>query len=203
MHGYDFSSVSGKFYDFYCLFIACQLFLISLYSLFLLCFTDSRHYKTKIIFLWLFFAETSTFIDHVIRKYFLILGHSLTQMIITNIIFCFCCSFLFVRSLLGNKTVNFDSKKTYIVKFKPANIAGVFNHIINLKGHSGVYQDGELYKFKKSSGRVEARKVSKKYMISSSIRLEEIKRKNFINLIGKEFNLFKYNCNHLTNEAKK
>lgn len=201
----EMDSVPKNVYSFYSIFLSCNFLLIAIYAGYLFAFTDPIYLKTKIVFLWMVIAETSTFIDHFLRVFVLSKSYSGIQMIITLLIFAICLLWLINRACFKDSKEVFRTDKTYIVKFRPRNIFGIFNHIINLKGHSGIYQNGKIYKFRRNSGKIEATKISPDGINKENATLEEIKKKPFIkyDLLGKKFNLLKYNCNHLIKYAKK
>lgn len=199
----DFESLPEQFYLFYCLFIAFNFSLVFMYAMALFLVMPSVHVSAKILTLWLVIAELSTLVEFVLRKYFLIVHHSEFQMWITLFVFMVCCGLLYFRSIMGRKTEKFDPEKTYIVKFRPKNILGIFNYIVNLKGHSGIYQDGLIYKFRRKSSMIESRKISRENMNSINATLESIGKKDLKRFIGKKFNLFSYNCNHFVKDANK
>ncbi|MCK5611289.1 hypothetical protein KAR91_55985 [Candidatus Pacearchaeota archaeon] len=206
LDGIDISKVPKDFYAFYCLFIAFNLFLVATYSFYLFVLTDVKYYKTKILFCWLFLAETATFLDHVFRKYWISAAHNNIQMIVTWVIFTICFFWFLSRAMYADKSAKFYPDRTYIVKFKPANILGIFNHIANLHGHVGVYQNGKIYKFKKAKGTVIAIPIHpnrlKSMIKEGRISIREIpKNKNILSLVGKEYSLLRYNCNHLMKDA--
>lgn len=206
LDGIDISKVPKDFYAFYNLFVAFNLFLVATYSLYLFVLTDDKYYKTKILFCWLFVAETLTFLDHVFRKYWVSAAQNNIQMVVTLVIFTICFIWFMSRALYVDKSEKFYPDRTYIVKFKPANILGIFNHIANLHGHVGIYQDGEIYKFKKAKGTVTAIPIHSRRLESmikeGRISIKEIPKNGSIpNLAGKKYNLFRYNCNHLIKDA--
>ncbi len=203
----NFGALPEEFYSFYCLFIAFNFSLVFMYALALFIAMPTRYLKAKILILWLVIAELSTFVEFVLRKYFFIVHHSDSQMWITLFVFIICCVFLFSRSIMGRKSDNFNKNNTYIIKYKPKNILGILNHIKNLKGHSGIYQDGQIYKFSKTKGIIKSREANQKsiekMVCSNAVVIQKTNRiDNIDNFLGKKFRLFKYNCNHFIKDAR-
>ena len=204
MDGFDFSTVPVKFYQFYCFFIALSLLLVCVYAIYLFLATDLSEWKQKILYLWLLIAERSTFFDHVIRKYLLEEGHSMIRMGVTFSVFFIFCTFFLYRAIKNPKSDTFKPNHTYLIRSKPKNLPGIINYIIRHSGHISVYQDGQIYGFKQKTKTVEQRPAYAKYMTSSDISLKEIpKIKNIESLIGKKYNIFKFNCNHLAKNAQR
>ncbi len=200
----DFSNVPDDFHNHYKFRTSGAFLLTAVYAGLLFLFTDSKKYKIKIIFLWLFLAETYTFLNHISDEFFLIDKHDWQEIIVTCIIFTACFSWFLKRSLHTDKSAVFDNKKTYIAKYKPKNLLGILNWLFNLKGHSAIYQDGKIYKFKKCSGLVEVQPLDSIDIESKKYSFEEIGHiENIESLLNKKYNYLKYNCNHLANEASK
>lgn len=204
---HNVSEIPTVYYSFYNLFITLQLGLIAIYALYLFIYTNSKDYRVKIIFLWLFIAETLSCIDHVLRKYLLIVSGSYKQMIITILVFSMCLIWFLSRALYNRKSDLFDESNSYIVWFKPKNLLGVFNYLLTRSGHAGIYQDGFVYKFKKATHRVEQQPVCARQMTESIANKNvSIKQVGSIvdisNLVGSRYRFLKFNCNHLIKNAQ-
>lgn len=198
MSGYDISAVPDKFYKFYCLFVSLQLFLISVYALCL--FVAVKNFKTKLLLLWLVIAETTTLIDHLLRKYVLTDPFNSYQLLITLVVFLVCCSFVILRAYKKLESDKFKPGRTYIVNFLPKDFKGLINYLFTCSGHKAIYQDGFLYGFSKKTGAVIQKTVSPEDLMQSY--LKEIPRIATLNsLIGKRFNLLTFNCNQMVNHA--
>lgn len=91
----------------------------------------------------------------------------------------------------------FRPNRTYVVDYLPEK--GLIKYLFNCSGRKAIYQDGFLYGF--DAGVLVKRKVILKTMMN--VHLKEIPDiKNVDSLIGKRFNLIKFNCNHLGKYAK-
>lgn len=201
---FDFSSVPTRFFTFYIWFVACQLFLITTYAAYLFFLTKISSYKEKILFLWLFVTEGSTFIDHVLRRFLGIGDYSHIQRIVTLLIFSIGCAWILKQILYRDKSDSFDMGKTYFINFLPKDIMGLINFIFRRRGHLGIYQKGYVYRFRKKTGIIEQSKVTSEFISRKDISFKQIKEiDNVERFIGIKFNLFNYNCNRLAHEAQK
>ena len=209
LKGFDVSQVPERFYNYYCWTTSGNLLLVAIYSFYLFFMTDSKErYGVKIIFLWMIIAESFTFGLHVFNKFFALNMYDGAQIIQVCVFFIACFLWFLSRVLHDDKSDPFFPGRSYIVRFKPANIFGVFNHIANLHGHAGVYQDRKIYKFKKKTGKVRDTPISPENMESmirkDQISIKEISRNERIKeLLGKKYRLFKFNCNHLIKYAER
>lgn len=208
LRGYDLSQVPERFYSYYCWTSSGSMFLIAFYSLYLLIVTDSKYYKAKAIFIYMFVMETYSFVNHVVDKFFLVQAYDGAEIIFTLLGFTVSIAWVLRAVFHAYKSDPFFPGRSYIIRFKPVNIFGIFNHIINLHGHTGIYQNKTLYKFKKRSSKVEGSPATPSAMESlikrGRISLKEIPYNNKIHeLVGKRYNLFKFNCNHLIKSAEK
>lgn len=208
LRSFDLSEVPDRFYNHFRWKTSGAFLLTAIYSCYLFFIIDPRKLALKLIVCWLFIAETFTFINHVINKFYKYQLFNEYEIVITCSVFIICFIFFLGRALHVDKSTKFNPEKTYILRFKPKNILGIFNHIVNLKGHVAVYQDGRTYKFRKKSGKIEAAKFSTKstriLIESGQLSIKLIPRVEDVwKLIGNKYNFFKYNCNHLEREARK
>jgi hypothetical protein len=194
----NFEALPEYFYSFYCLFLALGFSLIFFQALTIFVLIPVNHLAAKLLSLWLVIAELSTLIDFVLRKYFLFIHHAPFQKTVTLAVFSICCLFFFHRAIFRRKSDDFYPEKTYIVRYTPKNIPGLINHIVTRSGHTGIYQDGFVYKFRKMSGTVE----EVRFKMEDNMTFEEIKRiKDPFSLVGKEYRPFSYNCNTMVKDA--
>lgn len=195
----NFEALPEYFYSFYCLFLAFGFSLIFFQALVIFVLIPVSNLAAKLLSLWLVIAELSTLIDFVLRKYFLFIHHAPVQKLVTLLVFGVCCSFFLHRAIFKRKSDKFNPEKTYIVHFAPKNIYGLINHIVTRSGHTGIYQDGFIYKFRKKSNRVEQVKFTK----TENMTFKEIEKLKGVGLvIGKEYRTFTYNCNHMVKDAR-
>lgn len=198
LSGFDVSTVPEIFYLYYAWMMAGALCLNICYAFFLFWFINPKNLFLKLPVLWLVCAETYTLVYHIVNKIYLLNVSSVTGKIITLSFFTICCLFFVYRALFRQKSEDFDPRKTYIVNFLPKDIYGIFNWLINHAGHKGIYQDGNVYLFKKRSGKVERIPIE---TIKENAILKSVRRINDIDrIVGKKFSL-KYNCNAMVKDA--
>jgi hypothetical protein len=195
--GIDLSAIDARFYQHYIYRTSGAFFLTAVYAVCFFSFVPHRFLVVKLFALWLAIAETVTFFIHVYNMFFYT-GYRLDHIILTLVTFGICCLFFFHRAIFKRKSDEFNPEKTYIVRFAPKNIYGLLNHIVTRSGHTGIYQDGFIYKFRKKSNRVEQVEFTK----SENMTFKEIEKLKGVGLvIGKEYRPFKYNCNHMVKDA--
>ena len=204
MYGYDMDRVPNQFYQHYCLLVACLLFLLAVYSVYLYASIPISNLKTKLLLLWLMIAETLTFVDHIARKYVFDIGFSLSQFWITLLIFSICYLFVMLRAFKRIISDRFDPRRDYIMSFLPDSFLGLLNFLWHQSGHKAIYTQGYIYQFRRATGLIEKRVARSKVLTRKDVSFTEIQRVyNIDRLVGKRFNLFFYNCNHLVRDAQR
>lgn len=184
--------------------MAGTLCLNVVYVSFLFYFIKPENLLLKIPVCWLVIGETYTLIYHVVNKIYLLNISSETGKNITLVFFAICCLFFLYRAIKRPRTEKFDPRKTFVIKYLPKNTAGIFNYIFDHSGHKAFYQDGKIYKFEKDSGFVVSKLATYEDFKRDDMSIKEIPIiKNIDQFIGKKFNLFFYNCNHLIRDAQR
>lgn len=202
LHGFDISLVPRRFYLYYCWMMAGALSLNIVYASFLFYFIKPENVFLKITVCWLVIAETYTLIYHIVNKIFFLNVSSDVGKTVTLVFFALCLMFFLYRAIKKPSTEKFDPRRTFIIRYLPKNTIGVFNYIFDHAGHKGLYQNGKIYKFEKDSGFVESKLATYEDFQRTDISLKEIPTiTNIDQLIGKKFNLLRFNCNHLARYA--
>ena len=155
----------------------------------------------KIFSCHLFLMETITFVMHVISMNFKI-GYSGNQIVLTLLVFGICLLFFSYRAIKNKTGAEFRPNKTYLIFTKPKNMIGFINYLLSHTGHVSIYQDGKIYGFKKLNGIIEERSATYEFFKNDQLYLKEIPQvKGITELIGKQYHLIWFNCNHLKNYA--
>lgn len=202
LKGFDMSLVPKTFYQYYSWMMAGALCLNIAYAGFLFYLIDPGNLYLKIPVCWLVVAEIYTLVYHVINKILLLNASSDIGKVLTLAVFAGCSIFFFYRAIKKPSSEKFDPTKTFVIRYLPKDMPGVFNYLWDHAGHKALYQDGKIYKFEKDTGFVESKKATYEYFEKDNISIVEIpKIKDIDNLIGGKFHLRKFNCNHLINYA--
>lgn len=194
---------SESLYQFFCIKLAGAFFMTAFYCWLAFALTSFNQAIQKIGLFYLATMETITFIFHIIDKFIKKEVTNYNQIAITLIIFSIFCIYTGFRAIYRQKSDIFNPKNTYIIKFLPKNLPGLINYLLCGSGHQGIFQDGNLYKFSDKTKKVEIIPFHTRFLTKKDLIFREIPRvKSFDPVIGKEFHLFKYNCNHLIKDAQ-
>ena len=201
LEGFDSSQVPTMFYNYYLWMMAGAFALNIVYASFLFYFIDSRNLFLKIPVCWLILGESYTLVYHVINKGFLMNLSSEGGKIVTLVIFTICLTFFLYRAVVKPKSDSFNPAKTYILNYYPKDLLGIFSWIVNHSGRKVIYQDGDVYGFRKKTGKVEKSKIHSR-TIKENVAFTEIPIiREPERIIGRKFQLFKYNCNTMVRDA--
>jgi len=208
LKGFDVSKVPAEFYSYYCWTTSGSMFLIAVYAWYLFLICPISHYKIKIIFLWMLSAESLSFLIHVFDKFFRFQVFNRSEIMAACIGFLVCILWILSRIVRNRKSDEFEIDSAYLVKFQPKNIFGILNHLINLRGHVAIYQKGKIYKFKRKTKSLLEIDIGHAWidnkLKNGEITLERIPIVPGINsLVGRKFDLMKFNCNSLEKYARK
>lgn len=153
-------------------------------------------------------AESLSFLIHVFDKFFRFQVFNGSEIMAACISFLVCLSWFLSRIVRKIKSDEFEIDSAYLVKFQPKNIFGIFNYLINLRGHIAIYQKGKIYKFKRRTQSLSEIDIGRAWidnkLKSGEVTLERIPIVPGINsLVGRKFDLIKFNCNSLEKYARK
>lgn len=193
-----------ELYQFFCIKLAGAFFMTAFYCWLAFALTSFNQMIQKIGLFYLATMETITFVFHIIDKFIKKEVTNYNQIAITLIIFSIFCIYTGYRAIYRQKSDIFNPKNTYIVKLLPKNLPGLINYLLHGSGHQGIYQDGNLYKFSDKTKKVEIIQLNTNLLSKKDLIFKEIPRVNsFQTIIGKRYNLIKYNCNHLIKDAQR
>jgi hypothetical protein len=200
--GIDLKTVQPEFYRHHIWRTSGAFLLTAIYAGCFFFMVPEKLLALKIFSCHLFLMESISFISHTLNMFVFKTGYSLNQIILTFLVFACCLSFFSYRALKNKTGDEFRSNKTYLVISKPKNLIGFINYLIHHIGHLSIYQDGKIYGFKKPDGTIEERSATYEFFNNDQLYLKEIPQiKNVESLIGKQYQLFRFNCNHLKRYA--
>lgn len=194
--------IPESFYNLYVFKLAGSFFLNALYASIIFLILDPKKLVLKLVFCWLMIAESFTLVSHLFDKLYRQQLQNSYQLAGSLFIFGLFCGFFIYRGIRDPETEEFRPNRTYLIRKKPKNFTGVLNYLWNHSGHNSFYQDGKIYAFKRSTGRIEERQATRGFFDSSEISLKEIPTiRNIEKLVGKKYNILTFNCNHLKRYA--
>jgi len=199
----DKSLIQPEFYEFFVWKLGGLFFLNAVYAFLLFIYIHPKLIIIKVVLCWMFIAETFTFVMHIIDKVFRCQVYNGAQAILTLFAFSGFCTFFIRRAIYKQKSDVFIPKNTYVVSKLPTDTLSILNYIFNHSGHKSIYQDGDLYKFSKENKEVIKEVATSEFLHRKSIVFKEIHRiSNPEKVLGKKFNIRKYNCNHMVKDAR-
>lgn len=202
--GIDIKSIPLDYYNHHIWRTSGAFLLTAIYAFCFFIMVPEKMLILKILSCHLFLMETYSFADHVISMFYIKGGFNLNQIITILAFFSGSLIFFSYRAFKTPETQAFNANKAYIVSFRPKNILGIINYIWNHSGHKAIYQNGKIYSFKRSTGRLEERKIKDQYFVKEGVFLSETrKNENIKEIIGERYNVFSFNCNHLAEYAKR
>jgi hypothetical protein len=200
---FDIKTVPTEFYNYYCWTTSGFLLLTAIYAICLFIAINPKLLTLKLISCWLAIAETYTLINHVLDKFMNYQAYNGSEILVTLVVFVFFCAFFIRRAIYKQKSDVFIPKNTYVVSKLPTDTLSILNYIFNHSGHKSIYQDGDLYKFSKENKEVIKEVATSEFLHRKSIVFKEIHRiSNPEKVLGKKFNIRKYNCNHMVKDAR-
>jgi hypothetical protein len=201
--GIDMSGVPIEYYNHHIWRTSGAFLLTAIYAFCFFIFVPERLLVLKIISCHLFLMETYSFISHVANMFFIVEGYSVNQIVLTLGIFAASLSFFSYRAFKNPESDTFHPGKTYVIRFMPRDITGFLNYIWDHTGHKAIYQGGYIYRFKRDRGVIRETARSS-FLKRSDISFKELKTARGIErVVGKRFNLFFYNCNHMIKDAQR
>ena len=204
LSGFDLNTVPRRFYDHFAWKTTGAFLLTAIYAICFFLYVDPKDLFLKLTSCWLAIAESLTAINHFINKFIKFQAFNGYEAVSVLIIFGACCLLFLSRALSRQHSDLFDEKKTYIIRFLLKSTLGIFNYLCYRSGHYAIYQGGYIYRFRRSTGKIEKFKTTEGFFQRMDISFQKIEHIEGVeDFVGRTYNIFKYNCNHMVKDVQK